>query len=140
MTVQRRFTRAVVIGAGFSGIATGCRFKKDLGFHDFTIYERSSSLGGTWWLNQCKCHLCRNLIHCSSSNSTKIQVVVSMFQQYSIASRLRRIQTFRDYFLTNRRSLNILKRLQMITMLLHTSNSAPHGTVHIGKKKPKLGF
>jgi cation diffusion facilitator CzcD-associated flavoprotein CzcO len=41
----------VIIGAGESGIAMGCRLKQVLGFDQFRIFERQSGIGGTWWIN-----------------------------------------------------------------------------------------
>ncbi|KAJ3877300.1 hypothetical protein F5051DRAFT_409021 [Lentinula edodes] len=38
----------VIVGAGLAGICTAVELKKQLGFENFTIYERDSSLGGTW--------------------------------------------------------------------------------------------
>lgn len=43
--------RVVVVGAGYGGIAAGVKMK-DAGIHTFTIYEKSSRVGGTWWDNQ----------------------------------------------------------------------------------------
>ena len=42
--------RAVVVGAGFGGIAAGVKLKK-AGIDSFTIYESSLGIGGTWWDN-----------------------------------------------------------------------------------------
>ncbi|PQE04407.1 flavin-binding monooxygenase protein [Rutstroemia sp. NJR-2017a BVV2] len=42
----------VIIGAGESGIAMGCRLKEVLGFTQFRIFERQSGVGGTWWINR----------------------------------------------------------------------------------------
>jgi cation diffusion facilitator CzcD-associated flavoprotein CzcO len=42
----------VVIGAGGSGIAMGCRLKEVLGFDQFRIFDRQSGIGGTWWINR----------------------------------------------------------------------------------------
>ena len=42
----------VVIGAGESGIAMGCRLKSQLGFDQFRIFERKSGIGGTWYTNR----------------------------------------------------------------------------------------
>jgi len=42
----------VVVGAGESGIAMGCRLRQVLGFDQFRIFERKSGLGGTWYTNQ----------------------------------------------------------------------------------------
>jgi cation diffusion facilitator CzcD-associated flavoprotein CzcO len=42
--------RAVVVGAGFGGIAAGVKLKK-AGVDSFTIYESSLGIGGTWWDN-----------------------------------------------------------------------------------------
>jgi cation diffusion facilitator CzcD-associated flavoprotein CzcO len=42
----------VIIGAGESGIAMGCRLKEKLGCDQFRIFERQAGLGGTWWINR----------------------------------------------------------------------------------------
>jgi hypothetical protein len=42
----------LVIGAGESGIAMGCRLKQELGFDQFRIFERQSGIGGTWYANR----------------------------------------------------------------------------------------
>ena len=42
----------LIIGAGESGIALGCRIKQVLGFDQFRIFERQSGAGGTWWSNR----------------------------------------------------------------------------------------
>jgi cation diffusion facilitator CzcD-associated flavoprotein CzcO len=42
----------VVIGAGESGIAMGCRLKEKLRFDQFRIFDRQSGIGGTWWINR----------------------------------------------------------------------------------------
>ncbi|KIX95588.1 uncharacterized protein Z520_08708 [Fonsecaea multimorphosa CBS 102226] len=46
------FYPVLVIGAGESGIAMGCRLRQVLGFDQFRIFERRSALGGTWHTNQ----------------------------------------------------------------------------------------
>ncbi|KAH8071907.1 hypothetical protein BXZ70DRAFT_1013289 [Cristinia sonorae] len=40
--------RVVIIGAGIGGLMTGISLKKQLGFSDFSIYEKGNDLGGTW--------------------------------------------------------------------------------------------
>ncbi|KAJ9606787.1 hypothetical protein H2200_008796 [Cladophialophora chaetospira] len=42
----------LIIGAGESGIAMGCRLRQVLGFDQFRVFERRSGLGGTWHANQ----------------------------------------------------------------------------------------
>ena len=42
----------LIIGAGESGIAMGCRLRSVLGFDQFRIFDRKSGLGGTWYANQ----------------------------------------------------------------------------------------
>lgn len=42
----------LVIGAGESGIAMGCRLRQELGFDQFRIFERKSGIGGTWYTNR----------------------------------------------------------------------------------------
>lgn len=41
----------VIIGAGESGIAMGCRLKEE-GFDQFRLIDRQSGIGGTWWINR----------------------------------------------------------------------------------------
>ncbi|KIK69793.1 hypothetical protein GYMLUDRAFT_79861 [Collybiopsis luxurians FD-317 M1] len=38
----------VIAGCGISGIASGIALKRQLGFSNFTIYEKSNGVGGTW--------------------------------------------------------------------------------------------
>ena len=42
----------VIIGAGESGIAMGCRLKEKLGCDQFRIFDRQAGVGGTWWINR----------------------------------------------------------------------------------------
>ncbi|KAF2842322.1 putative flavin-binding monooxygenase [Patellaria atrata CBS 101060] len=42
----------LIVGAGASGIAMGCRLKEKLGFDQFRIFDRQSGIGGTWWINR----------------------------------------------------------------------------------------
>jgi cation diffusion facilitator CzcD-associated flavoprotein CzcO len=42
----------LVVGAGESGIAMGCRLKEKLGCDQFRIFDRQSGMGGTWWINR----------------------------------------------------------------------------------------
>ena len=42
----------LIIGAGESGIAMGCRLRQELGFDQFRIFERKSGIGGTWYTNR----------------------------------------------------------------------------------------
>ncbi|KAF2834536.1 FAD/NAD(P)-binding domain-containing protein [Patellaria atrata CBS 101060] len=42
----------IIIGAGPSGIVMAHHLKWELGFHDFTIYEKSDQIGGTWVTNK----------------------------------------------------------------------------------------
>ena len=39
--------KIAIIGAGVAGLCLGIRLKR-AGFHDFTIYEKSGAVGGTW--------------------------------------------------------------------------------------------
>jgi ribulose 1,5-bisphosphate synthetase/thiazole synthase len=42
----QRFYPVVVVGAGASGIATGCRLKERCGFDQFRIFDRQAGIGG----------------------------------------------------------------------------------------------
>ena len=42
----------LIIGAGESGVAMGCRLKEVLETDQFRIFERQSGIGGTWWINR----------------------------------------------------------------------------------------
>lgn len=39
------FVPIAIIGAGFSGIAAGCRIKEKFGFSQFKIFDRMSKVG-----------------------------------------------------------------------------------------------
>lgn len=41
----------LIIGAGESGIAMGCRLRQVLGFDQFRIFDRRSEIAGTWTAN-----------------------------------------------------------------------------------------
>lgn len=43
--------RLIIIGCGTAGIALASRLRSQLGYKNFTIYERETHLGGTWYLN-----------------------------------------------------------------------------------------
>ncbi|KAI9782933.1 MAG: hypothetical protein M1839_004408 [Geoglossum umbratile] len=47
----KTYIPVLIIGAGESGIAMGCRLKQVLGFDQFRILDRQSGIGGTWWIN-----------------------------------------------------------------------------------------
>ncbi|GLB34847.1 putative L-lysine 6-monooxygenase (NADPH-requiring) [Lyophyllum shimeji] len=40
--------RIIIVGAGLAGISTAIALKKQLGFENFTIYEKATEVGGTW--------------------------------------------------------------------------------------------
>lgn len=46
------FYPILIIGAGESGIAAGCRLRAKLGFDQFRIFDRQAGIGGTWWINK----------------------------------------------------------------------------------------
>jgi cation diffusion facilitator CzcD-associated flavoprotein CzcO len=48
---EARPTRVAIIGCGFSGIAAGVALQRQ-GISDFTIFELSEGVGGTWWNNR----------------------------------------------------------------------------------------
>ena len=55
--------RIAVVGAGFAGIGMGIQLKA-AGYRNFTIYEKSQSLGGTWRDNTypgCACDVASHL-------------------------------------------------------------------------------
>ncbi|EED12797.1 monooxygenase, putative [Talaromyces stipitatus ATCC 10500] len=43
--------RVIIIGGGVSGLATACSLMKDYDLDDYCIYDRQTSLGGTWNAN-----------------------------------------------------------------------------------------
>ncbi|CAG8163427.1 unnamed protein product [Penicillium nalgiovense] len=45
-------SKVLIIGAGFSGLATACQLRRELNCDDYIIYDRSSAPGGTWWANR----------------------------------------------------------------------------------------
>lgn len=54
MVTQLPSIPVVVVGGGFSGLATGAKLKMQLGLDEYVIYERSPDFGGTWWDNVCE--------------------------------------------------------------------------------------
>ncbi|KAF2968628.1 hypothetical protein GQX73_g4995 [Xylaria multiplex] len=60
MPVYENELNAIIVGAGPAGIAMAYRLKHDLGFEDFTIYDKLDGVGGTWRTNTypgCGCDL-----------------------------------------------------------------------------------
>ena len=45
--------RVLIIGGGISGLAMACKLKRAFNLNDYCMYDRQSSLGGTWWANTC---------------------------------------------------------------------------------------
>ncbi|OQE30866.1 hypothetical protein PENFLA_c002G02863 [Penicillium flavigenum] len=45
-------SKVLIIGAGFSGLATACQLRREHNCDDYIIYDRSSAPGGTWWANK----------------------------------------------------------------------------------------
>ncbi|KAF9533909.1 hypothetical protein CPB83DRAFT_879810 [Crepidotus variabilis] len=52
-----------IIGAGFGGIIAGICLKEKLNFHNFSIYEKDSDIGGTWRDNRYPGARCDVLSH-----------------------------------------------------------------------------
>ncbi|TRM61604.1 hypothetical protein BD626DRAFT_501587 [Schizophyllum amplum] len=49
---EPRRMKVVVIGAGYSGITAGIRFRQHIPNLDLTIYEANAGIGGTWYSNK----------------------------------------------------------------------------------------
>ncbi|CAG8886881.1 unnamed protein product [Penicillium egyptiacum] len=49
---KRTSSKVLIIGAGFSGLATACQLRREHNCDDYIIYDRSSAPGGTWWANK----------------------------------------------------------------------------------------
>lgn len=47
-TGDSNLPHVVIVGAGLGGIATAVKLKRQLGFNNFTIYEKANAVGGTW--------------------------------------------------------------------------------------------
>ncbi|KAG0701974.1 hypothetical protein DFH29DRAFT_1048990 [Suillus ampliporus] len=43
--------RVAIVGAGIAGLSQAIALKTKLGFHNFTVYEKGSEVGGTWRAN-----------------------------------------------------------------------------------------
>lgn len=48
---DRRQTKVLLVGAGFSGIAGAITLLDHFKSDDFVIYDRNEDIGGTWWAN-----------------------------------------------------------------------------------------
>ncbi|KAL2830915.1 hypothetical protein BDW59DRAFT_177602 [Aspergillus cavernicola] len=49
---KAKYSQVVIIGAGFSGLTVACQLQDKLKELDYTIYERSTEIGGTWSANK----------------------------------------------------------------------------------------
>lgn len=65
---NRPFSKVIVIGAGFSGLATACQLQRKLNCDDYTIYDRSAAPGGAWWANKCQ-YTCQDYVSISNMAS-----------------------------------------------------------------------
>ncbi|OCH84940.1 FAD/NAD-binding domain-containing protein [Obba rivulosa] len=61
---EYRPMRVVVVGAGFSGIIAGIRFRQKIPNIDLTIYEKNAGVGGTWHSNKYPGLACDIPAHC----------------------------------------------------------------------------
>lgn len=55
-----RSKEVIIIGGGISGLGMAVQLKRLLGHSNFTIYEKSDNVGGTWWHNRypaCACDI-----------------------------------------------------------------------------------
>ena len=50
---KTKYSKVVIIGAGFSGLTMACQLQDKFGELDYTIYERAKEVGGTWSANKC---------------------------------------------------------------------------------------
>ena len=58
-TTEPRHVRVGIIGAGFGGLGTAIRLRRQ-GDRDFLVFERDADVGGTWWANTypgCQCDI-----------------------------------------------------------------------------------
>ncbi|KAL4967879.1 flavin-containing monooxygenase [Aspergillus stella-maris] len=49
---KEKYSKVVIIGAGFSGLTMACQLQDKLKEYDYTVYERSRETGGTWSANK----------------------------------------------------------------------------------------
>lgn len=52
--------KVIIIGGGVSGLGMAVQLKRFLGHNNFTLYEKSDNVGGTWWHNRypaCACDI-----------------------------------------------------------------------------------
>jgi len=50
----------IIIGGGVSGLGMAVQLRRNLGHDNFTLYEKSDNIGGTWWHNRypaCACDI-----------------------------------------------------------------------------------
>ncbi|KAI9040288.1 uncharacterized protein KD926_008378 [Aspergillus affinis] len=55
-----RSKEVIIIGGGISGLGMAVQLKRLLGHNNFTLYEKSDNVGGTWWHNRypaCACDI-----------------------------------------------------------------------------------
>ncbi len=50
----------IIVGGGISGLGMAVQLKRMLGHDNFTVFEKSDNIGGTWWHNRypaCACDI-----------------------------------------------------------------------------------
>ncbi|OQD63401.1 hypothetical protein PENPOL_c009G01734 [Penicillium polonicum] len=52
LSENKTSSKVLIIGAGFSGLATACQLRREHNCDDYVIYDRSPAPGGTWWANK----------------------------------------------------------------------------------------
>ncbi|KAJ5420718.1 hypothetical protein N7465_003237 [Penicillium sp. CMV-2018d] len=52
LSEDKTSSKVLIIGAGFSGLATACQLRREHNCDDYVIYDRSPAPGGTWWANK----------------------------------------------------------------------------------------
>ncbi|KAJ9486800.1 hypothetical protein VN97_g6548 [Penicillium thymicola] len=52
LSENKPFSKVLIVGAGFSGLATACQLRREHNCDDYVIYDRSPAPGGTWWANK----------------------------------------------------------------------------------------
>jgi cation diffusion facilitator CzcD-associated flavoprotein CzcO len=79
----------LIVGAGESGVAMGCRLKEVLGTDQFRIFERQSGIGGTWWINRYPGAACDMYVSADQadikSDLTERQTSPALFYSFSFA-------------------------------------------------------
>ncbi|KAF5345136.1 hypothetical protein D9758_009675 [Tetrapyrgos nigripes] len=85
---EPRRMKVVIIGAGFSGITAGIRFRQRVPNLDLSIYEANAGVGGTWFANRypgIACDVAAHSVSVQNIQPALDRACLTRFAQYQVS-------------------------------------------------------